>query len=33
MPTNCVFILRNEEFDFIDDELMPERIQCNFDEY
>lgn len=33
MATNCRFILKNEDFDFIDDELVNETIPCNFPHY
>ena len=33
MATNCIFILENEEFNNIDEELIPERLQCNFPHY
>jgi len=33
MSTNCVFIVDNKEFDFIDKDLIGERMGCNFPHY
>lgn len=33
MATNCRFILKNNDFDHIDDELINETLQCTFPHY
>jgi len=33
MATRCQFILKNSDFDHIDDELISESLHCNFPHY
>jgi hypothetical protein len=33
MTTVCKFILKNNDFDHIDDELINESLECNFPHY
>jgi len=33
MLTNCKFILKNDEFNYIDNELIDGKLQCNFSHY
>ena len=33
MATNCQFILKNNDFDYIDDELITEQLHCAFPHY